>query len=715
MRIRSVLLTTFACLLLTTASVDAAQVKLAWDPNPEPDVTGYIVEYGPASAPFTQAVDVGNVTTWTLATAVQGVAYGFRVVAYDADGFRSEASTPVYATSDGPVASSLTPDRLWLNFGVLAGNSQARTSAQSIRLTQAGTGTVTWTVTSSVPWLQVSPASGAGTGSVSVSLVPGALPAAGAVATLTVTANGIFNTIAPIPVSINVIAPSSSIAPIGTVDSPADNITGVTGSVAITGWAVDDIDVTRVRIFRDSVPGEAPGQLIYVGDATMVEDARPDVNALYPGNPQSVRAGWGYLLLTNMLPGLGNSTFRFSMFAEDADGHSTLLGTRTITCTNSTATQPFGAIDTPTPGETVAGSTYTSFGWVLARGPRRADVPGGGSVSVLIDGVVVGSPSGWSARSDLSALFPVGTFPGVNNALAAYSFDTRSLTNGMHTMAWVVTDSRGGAAGVGSRYFRVFNSTGAAQTLAPAAMSLAALTLDAELDGASRERSSVLARRGYATDTPLRRYDADQDGRVTLQAEELDRIELETNGATAGYMVAGTTLRPLPIGSRLDPATGNFVWQPGVGFIGSYDLAFVRHSGGRVVRQDVRIVLNPKGSNRVGPQLVIDLAPGPREDATDGIVAGWAADLDSPDGTGVSMIHAWAYPRGGAAPIFVADAAYGGSRPDVAAVYGDRFRDSGYGLRVQGLPPGTYDLALFAWSTARHAWLPAKLVTISIK
>ena len=122
-RIRSVFLTTFACLLLATASVDAAQVRLAWDANTEPDVTGYIVEYGPMSAPFSQAVDVGNVTTWTLTSAVQGVIYGFRVIAYDAGGLRSDASTPVYATSDGPVGATLTADRQWLNFGVIGGNS----------------------------------------------------------------------------------------------------------------------------------------------------------------------------------------------------------------------------------------------------------------------------------------------------------------------------------------------------------------------------------------------------------------------------------------------------------------------------------------------------------------------------------------------------------------------------------------------------------------
>ncbi len=36
------------------------------------------------------------------------------------------------------------------------------------------------------------------------------------------------------------------------------------------------------------------------------------------------------------------------------DGHSTLLGTRIVTCTNATATQPFGAIDTPAQGETIS-------------------------------------------------------------------------------------------------------------------------------------------------------------------------------------------------------------------------------------------------------------------------------------------------------------------------------------------------------------------------
>ena len=66
------------------------------------------------------------------------------------------------------------------------------------------------------------------------------------------------------------------------------------------------------------------------------------------------------------------------------------------------------------------------------------------------------------------------------------------------------------------------------------------------------------------------------------------------------------------------------------------------------------------------------------------------------------------------APVFVGVAAYGGARPDVAAIYGERFLKSGYGLRVEGLAPGTYDLAVFAYSTVTRGFAPAKIVRVRI-
>ena len=207
-------------------------------------------------------------------------------------------------------------------------------------------------------------------------------------------------------------------------------------------------------------------------------------------------------------------------------------------------------------------------------------------------------------------------------------------------------------------------------------------TLTDEVASAKSIASAIRGRRGYDVHEPLRKISAGRSGVVTVQSEELDRIELDLGASgSTGYLRVAGGLAPLPIGSALN-STGVFTWMPGVGFVGTYDLVFVQWAGGRAVtRQDVRIVLNAKGSGRVGPQTVIDYADG-------GLVAGWAADLDADVDSGVDSVHVWAYPVGGGDPIFLGAAAYGGKRPDVAAVYGDRFEKSGYGIFVRGLEPG---------------------------
>jgi hypothetical protein len=104
--------------------------------------------------------------------------------------------------------------------------------------------------------------------------------------------------------------------------------------------------------------------------------------------------------------------------------------------------------------------------------------------------------------------------------------------------------------------------------------------------------------------------------------------------------------------------------------------------------------------------------------ANDGLVAGWATDLDSQIDTGVDTVHVWAYPVIGGRrgePVFIGAAEYGGARPDVAAIYGDRFTNSGYGIRVGGLSPGTYDLAVFAYSTVKGGFVPASTARVTIK
>src|SRR5262249_15333610 len=144
----------------------------------------------------------------------------------------------------------------------------------------------------------------------------------------------------------------------------------------------------------------------------------------------------------------------------DKEGHQILLGSKNIVAANSSSSVPFGAIDTPDQGATVSGTSFANFGWVLVRGPARADPPAGGAVSVLIDGVGVGSPTGWTSRSDLTALFPAATFPGIGNALGVFSFNTALFANGVHTIAWIVTATNGLADGIGSRFFTIANGSG---------------------------------------------------------------------------------------------------------------------------------------------------------------------------------------------------------------------------------------------------------------
>jgi hypothetical protein len=497
-------------------------------------------------------------------------------------------------------------------------------------------------------------------------------------------------------------APSTS-PPFGAMDTPADGTAGVTGSVAVTGWALDDRGVSRVRIFRGPVSGEQAGVPVYIGDAAFVPGARPDVAAMFPGLSQNDRAGWGYLMLTNFLPNLGNGTFTIYAYADDADGHSTLLGAKTITCANAGATLPFGAIDTPSQGQAVSG-VVTNYGWVLSPGTRRADPPGGGTVSVIIDGVRVGSPSGWTSRADLSAFFPASSYRGINTALGVFTFDSRTLTNGLHSIAWAVTDTAHGTAGVGSRYFLVANgsSSTAAVAAAPAAQMLVAATASPALTG----------RRGFDLTAPYRAYRPDANGFITIQSEELDRIELQT-AATSGSLLTLNGPQPLPVGAGLD-ADGRFAWQPAAGFVGAYDFMFRGHGGDRYVR----IQLNPRGSGRVGPQIVIDTPSRAARILAAGqpfVVAGWAADLDDDLGTGVDAVHVWAYPRNGGDPLFLGLAALEGSRPDVGAVYGDRFMPTGYSLTSTGLPAGDYDVAVFAWSTVLGKFAPAQTAGIRVR
>jgi len=357
------------------------------------------------------------------------------------------------------------------------------TPEQEVALTWSGVSAPVWTASivaasgcgacPSTSWVRLTGASGTGAATLRVAVADAAnvLPGyTSALATLRVSAPGYATT----DVTIRVTMSSGSLlsAPFGYLDTPAEGATGLSGSIAVGGWALDDAGVDRVEIYRAALAFDPPAAvangLVYLGRALFVSGVRPDVASIYGATaPRAHSGGWGLLVLTNALPHQGNltptggqGTFTFVAIATDIEGRTAELGRRTITVNNDTATLPFGAIDTPAPGGAVPDaaapynnvSSYPVFGWVLSPGGVciAAD---GSTIDVVVDGVAVGHPTYNLARADIRSNFP--GYCNTAGAVGVYYLNASALSDGLHTIAWRVRDAGGRVSEIGSRYFRV--------------------------------------------------------------------------------------------------------------------------------------------------------------------------------------------------------------------------------------------------------------------
>ena len=98
------LLLFFLC-LFNAYNIHAANVTLSWIPpttradgTPLTDLTGYKIYFGVSSKNYTQNIDVGNVTSYTVANLSTGTAYYFATTAYDASSNESSFSNEVSKT-----------------------------------------------------------------------------------------------------------------------------------------------------------------------------------------------------------------------------------------------------------------------------------------------------------------------------------------------------------------------------------------------------------------------------------------------------------------------------------------------------------------------------------------------------------------------------------------------------------------------------------------
>jgi hypothetical protein len=493
-----------------------------------------------------------------------------------------EAIAVPYGGNAGTPILSISKRRI--TFGAV--NGGAKTPVQSVSIVNSGSGVLDWSVSRSTAWIGSNLDSGIGPAVLELSVDAAGKSAGTYKGTVTISDPDAKESPQIIEVTLNVYEAGQDSVPFGHFATPLQGST-VRNSIAVTGWVLDDIAVESVKLYL-----QAGSRLDYIGAAVFVEGSRPDVETAYPAYPNNYKAGWGYMLLTYFLPNGGNGTFTLHAVATDVSGHQVTLGTRTITCDNAHAVDPFGAIDTPAQGGLASGKGFVNFGWALTPQPNSI-ASDGSTIDVYVDGVKVGHPVYNNYREDIAMLFP--GYANSNGAVGYFYLDTTAYTDGVHTIAWSAMDSAGNSDGIGSRYFTIRNNASktSARSLAytvpgahngpgrPAA-DLSRLPMD--------RRSPVHVKTGYSRNArPKTLYPDLRSGVVNIEIHAMERLEIHLLQEVLDWS-------PGRVGSTLDRQRAIFYWLPGPAFYGTYRFDFmVRRKDGRIMRKRINVNIVPRG------------------------------------------------------------------------------------------------------------------------
>jgi hypothetical protein len=100
----------YLCFFVVTATVlsspvtqaYSAQTTLSWNASTSSGVSGYKLYYGTASGAYSQSVDAGNTTSYTVASLADGQKYYFAAKAYNSTGNLSAYSSEVSYSTPAP-------------------------------------------------------------------------------------------------------------------------------------------------------------------------------------------------------------------------------------------------------------------------------------------------------------------------------------------------------------------------------------------------------------------------------------------------------------------------------------------------------------------------------------------------------------------------------------------------------------------------------------
>jgi len=354
-------------------------------------------------------------------------------------------------------------------------------------------------------------------------------------------------------------------------------------------------------------------------------------------------------------------------------------------------------IDAPAYGSSSPTNSFQVKGWAIDK--NAATGPGIDAIHVYATpsgGVpqFLGAASYGSSRPDVGAIYGAQFIP------SGYLLNT-TLPNGSYTLTVfgrsVVTGTFSVAVAI------PFTVSGP--------LPRPVITLDAPLNGTTSGKTLTVS--GWAIDL------------AGLSGTGVDKVHVwaTPTGGGAQFPVGVATYglaRPdvgAAFGSRF---TNSGFRIQAVMPAGTFNITAYMHSTATdsftATASAANVTVNATDSN---PQLQIDGPPPNSTRSRPFTISGWAVDTGSLTGTGVDMIHIWAFPVSGAPQFFVGAATYGLARPDVGSYLGDaRFNNSGYSLTISSsnVPlPGAYDFQVFARNTVTGTFTVARVVRVIVQ
>jgi hypothetical protein len=194
--------------------------------------------------------------------------------------------------------------------------------------------------------------------------------------------------------------------------------------------------------------------------------------------------------------------------------------------------------------------------------------------------------------------------------MARFYLDTTAYDTGVHTIFWTAADNAGNIDGIGSRFFTIENSGGSRvgpsrsnqdERLKPVSGTQAQTrSTNSSITNIPADQSTPIEiSKGFGKIDPQMIL-PDGNGISYIRIKENERVEIDlshlmgSGSHITGYMVEGSKLNILPLGSTLDRKNGKFFWVPVAGFMGDYDLTFIVQSATGTLRKDIRVTILPE-------------------------------------------------------------------------------------------------------------------------